>query len=447
MNRPPALSIVKPVRGTFAILLATLAATQDPLDDPLKALESGDPKRALAAADALVDWKGDDAALKARLDALPDGAKFYARMILAERDALKARPDHHKPPKRVDVAFSALSLDAAIEKCSEAIGYPVRKEDWGGDEDANKEITLDLKQATPLEVISTLARESGYDLYSRGDAYVLQRDWGGGAPPAPPAFWRNYMVRVDQIEIERSTDFQNGPQRLLQLNASLYFDAHVADACSWKSKTTLLEAVDDKGVSLVRPEPAETPAAPGFSDPPKPDAPVRHLSSCSEGLVSLNFDLRPLSDGATKIARFRAAVDVSVPKSLADLKVDPFKPGDYECGPYKVTVENLARKRWEWSLRVRVRRVDGKDLDTDSLHVHVEATPGEAQTYNNYVNGRLSKPDEAVYEMNFYESGGFVVEGEDAEPNPALLKSVRVKAVESTTFRVYVELSDVPVSP
>lgn len=438
------------MRALLPIALAALIGGQDPADDPFKALESGDSARALAAADALVDWKGDDAALAARLDALPDGAKFYATMIRAEREALRAAPDFHKPPRRVDVTFADLEIDEAVQKCSQATGVPIHKQHWGDDDAAVKTVSVDLKNATPLEIASALASAAGAVLSIRGGAFTLERDWDGGAPPRPPVFWRNYRVAVDRVEVERSSDAERGPRRRLNVIGNLTVDPNIIEACSWKTDVTVLEAVDDKGASLVVPdEPQPEPPSEGgtYSDRPAGDAPAKSIRSCHDGGVELNFELLPPSEGATKISRLRAAVDISVPKSLCDLNVDPFKPGDYDCGPFKVTAEKIVRKSWQWILRLRVRRADGKPIDPGAMHLHVCAASGDARPANRWVNARLGAPDEAVYEVTFNDSGGFELGGVIGEPDEEIVKSLRIRAVESATFRVHVEVTDIPVTP
>ncbi len=74
--------------------------------------------------------------------------------------------------------------------------------------------------------------------------------------------------------------------------------------------------------------------------------------------------------------------------------------------------------------------------------------PNEADQSNRWVNAKLVKPEEALYEMTFYPTSGLSVDGGDADPaDPGLVKWVRVKAVDSTTFRTRLELTDIPVGP
>lgn len=411
-------------------LVGLILLGQEPdVDALLKQLSSSSGEEQRKAVETLVEL-GDK--VEARLKELKAGSvgltQWYCDDIIRRIEGKRKLPTVIPPFKRVSLDLKAQPLKVILDTFKSQTGWPITE---GIGDFLDGPVTIQIKDATPLEALDAICRSLGADFeldtdwrptFDLGDVIpplpVVVIRGAAGRPRAPQAFIRHYRVVASYLRLTREnrfTDEGKGCQIGIKVQWNPDFKP---DEIMYQP----ISVVDDQGRSLYDPKPYMYFAY---------KAEVRERDRSSDGQhrdpYCRGWDLRYPEPDAKSIASFKGRVTVRV---LADRKYVVFEKPE-EC------IGKIQRRDGDFFRLKEFRRDDGR------LKVVVQAhspTNWSGERYIGFPDIELvTDPGEAILNRTekFYESRA------DIDGRPHMMRTFHLEYAQAppkvTAVRVVVD--------
>jgi len=300
---------MRPVAAVLLLLgigLPASAGPQEALPDRLSAacrdLESGDSRRVFAAVQAIAQLGG--AALPS-IEARTKESKGRVRDYL-ELAAEEIRIAPHLPAfpavRKVTMKSADKNVVELLSDLRAKTGAAISLENLL-DEENLPEITVDVKDATMLEAFDAICHAGNVTVSMENGQFEL---YTGAYVDLPRFFFGHYFFRLSEFEVKKTVTFRKPSAQSFTIQMETVWDP--AAAPSRFKSVRVVEALDDRGRSLVLPPADPAVAAPGDED--DPDAEGSHTF----------LRLVPPSPAATKITVLRGFSTIVLPKGRATTK-------------------------------------------------------------------------------------------------------------------------------
>lgn len=333
----------------------------------LKDLGSADVRTVYRAVERLTQL-GDAAlpALDAHLRQAARPVRPYVELALQEIGAGRSQPDYPKARRHSLKSSDKNAADLLVDLKSRT-GLPLSIESLL-DEEKLPELSLDLRDATPLEAVDAVCKAGGLTMERDGARFEI---YSGGYPDFPKFFYDHYLFRLETYARTRSVSFRKPLRDRLRIDLTLLWDSGISPARLLPAR--LLEAVDETGKDLIPPpEPAKT-------DPPAADPESSH-PPVPEGTGRDSLEILPPAPKAAKIARLRGVVPVLHPKARVDVTFkNPAAGQTKEAGGFHVTLKAIDRENFALDLFITSKTMKTEELRTRpvvaSLRLKGQETP------------------------------------------------------------------------
>lgn len=238
-------------------LLVLLLAQEPDVDALLNQLEDESVEVREKAAAALIEvGPKAEAKLRARI-ASADGALRTVCTRILETIAVPKELRKVVPPlRRVTMDARPRKLKEVLDDLQGQSGLSLATEGL-----ADGDVTVEMKDATPLEALSILCKAAGLTFYLDGGGRHVRgivpmgaddkpaiRISRGQYPDVPRQFTRHYVVEPTNLSLTRSTNFQSAQQSNAYLNMRILWNPGMEPEAS---RLEVASIEDDKGRSLL----------------------------------------------------------------------------------------------------------------------------------------------------------------------------------------------------
>jgi hypothetical protein len=264
-------------------------------------LESNEPRRVFAAVQAIAQLGG--AALPA-IEARARDARGRVHDYL-ELAAEEIRSAPHLPGypavKRVSMKSTDRNVVELLADLRAKTGVALSLENLI-DEEKLPELPFEVKDVTMLEAFDAICHAGNVTVSMQNGQFTL---YTGAYVDLPRFFYGHYFLRLGEFELQKTVTFRKPATQTFTLDMDMVWDP-VAAPLRFKP-VRIVEAVDDRGKSLLLPAPAPL--------DPKAKPPETPPEDEEEPGPETKLRLAPPSVTATKIAVVRGFVTIVLPKS------------------------------------------------------------------------------------------------------------------------------------
>jgi hypothetical protein len=334
----------------FAVL-TLLAAQEDKVASLSRDLEAADIRRVYHAVSDLAAL-GEPALpqIEARSRNAQGRARDYLNLVADE--IRSARLTTGIPPvQRIAMKATDRNVVELLGDLRSKTGVALSLENLMGEEKL-PEVPVDIRDSTMLEAFDAICRAGNVTVTMENGQFMLYQ---GDYQDVPRFFYDHYFFRLGNFVLLKTTDFRKPAVQSFRIQMEMLWDP-VAAPCRF-SPPVVVEALDDKGKSLVAP-PA-TPKKDKPFDPAqgKPGELLEHEESEAEAISFLQ--LVPPSPGAEKIAMLRGYSTIGLPKTKVTLsftpeagKPDRKEPIQDPQGEPASPLDGLTRQSGDFSVKI-----------------------------------------------------------------------------------------------
>jgi len=302
------------MRAAVAVLLvlfggpAAFARPQDASADRLASacrdLEGNDPKRIFAAVQAIVQMGGASLPV---IEARAKEAKGRLRDYL-ELAAEEIRSAPHLPGypavKRLSMKSSDRNVVELLADLRARTGAALSLDNLL-EEEKLPEFPFEVKDATMLEAFDAICHAGNVTISMQNGQFML---FTGPYVDLPRFFYGHYFLRLGDFEIVKTVTFRKPATQTFNLQMEMVWDPAAAPLRFKPAR--IVEAVDDRGKSLVLPPSLPEPGAKKENNP-SPDA--------EDSGPNTMLHLAAPSAAATKVSFVRGFATIVLPKSRASV--------------------------------------------------------------------------------------------------------------------------------
>ena len=299
---------MRAVAAALWVLASCLRAEAGPQDlsaDRLalacRDLESNDPKRIFAAVQVVAQMGG--ASLPA-IEARAREAKGRVRDYL-ELAAEEIRSAPHLPGypavKRLSMKSTDKNVVELLADLRARTGAALSLDNLL-EEEKLPEIPFEVKDATMLEAFDAICHAGNVTVSMQNGQFML---FTGNYVDLPRFFYGHYFLRLGDFEIVKTVTFRKPASQAFNLQMEMVWDPAAAPLRF--KPVRVVEAVDDRGRSLVPIPVAPDPAAKKENSPPDTE----------ESGPNTVLHLAAPSPAATKVSLVRGFATIVLPKSRA----------------------------------------------------------------------------------------------------------------------------------
>ncbi|MBI4566254.1 MAG: hypothetical protein HY716_16335 [Planctomycetes bacterium] len=423
------------IRAAFLMVVAVAWPAGQEIHKHVEDLARADSRSAFHAIDALLDLPpAKRASIEEALDALPESAAFYVRVLRDELEAREKLGARYGRLRRVTVDLERTRPVDALEEIKKVTELNIDP-GWFLRQPSEEVLDLQLENVPPLEAVRGLcARIKMYPGQGAGKG-VLQL-WPGPFDMAGATQYRHFLVFADTSGEHAFVDFSGPARRGVVVTVHAVWD-HGIDAVDVRPRATLVEAVDDQGIPVSA-------AQPEFEA--QLDEWIR-----TSGLSQSRTFRRPmvalgrLSPKATRIARLRGFVTALIPVESSRIHLSKFVEEGVSASDEHFQVEaSKSRELWgspTYAVRLKPKRGDAEELR--DMPVQVTATLRRFGVRDCSLADRLDGPalELIASPMLTVADQRGVLRADDTAVE-ALTVFVHRMCVER---RIYFELNDLPV--
>jgi hypothetical protein len=176
------------------------------------------------------------------------------------------------------------------------------------------EVPVDVHDATMLEAFDAICRAGNVTVTMENGQFMLYQ---GDYEEMPRFFYDHYFFRLRNFVLMKTADFRRPAVQSFKIQMEMLWDPAAAP-CKFNAPV-VVEAVDDKGKSLIAPPP------PAKKDPPKAAEVIEDNDAESTSFLQL----LPPSAVSEKIAVVRGYATIGLPKTKVTLSfAEETKKGD-----------------------------------------------------------------------------------------------------------------------
>lgn len=350
---------------------------------------------------------------------------FWEQAAFDEIEARRTLGELWPAPKRYSFAWTDASFDEAAREIAEAIGMDIATA--RDDEGEWEAVTLEIKDVTPAEALSALAATGGGIPAGGAESWTISPSW---TPSAAYAAWGNVGFTITGISRHQRVTFVEKPASSISLSMQVAGAPALEGSCTGRLKLTLVEAVDAKGRSLLKP-PDETAAARDgdYSDSAAADD-ESLVGTCDAGWPTLSVDVAD-PGGVEKIARLRGTIELSrAGERVSTLLEKILERPEGALGDLKLSFDETGSESGQTVVTLRVTR--GAAFGGTPPHLHFALRRGGEATEEYWMQAQWDGDRAVLYHFYLY--------GETA---PDTIEVSRIETV--TPFRVSFEFADVEV--
>lgn len=333
----------------FAPLAGAQETPPERLNAACRELESGDPKRAFAAVQAISLLGG------AALPAIEDRAKQAKGRVRDYLDlaAEEIRNAPYLPSypavKRITMKSTDRNVVELLSDLRSRTGIPLSLDNLM-DEEKLPEIPFEVKEATVLEAFDAICHAGNVTVSMENGQFSL---FTGPYVDQPRFFFGHYYFRLGEFDETKVVTFRKPAVHRFNIQMEMIWDPAAAPARF--KPVHVLEAVDDRGKSLLLP-------------PAPADAPGEEDDSGSAVLLRL----QPPSPAATKLVVLRGYVPIVLPKTRSLLTVDaPAEDKTATAGDLTCRVVTMDAEQRHMVLQVSSKKIKPADLNELDFSVRV----------------------------------------------------------------------------
>jgi hypothetical protein len=409
-------------------------AGNDRLTAATRDLDSGDPRRVFAAVQTIAQLGG--ASLPA-IDARAKEAKGRVRDYLelaAEEIRLAPHLPGFPPVKRLSMKSTDKNVVELLSDLRARTGAAIALDNLL-DEEKLPEIAFEVKDATMLEAFDAICHAGNVTVSMENSQFML---YTGTYVDLPRFFYGHYYFRLSEYDHLKTVNFRRPAVETFDVHMEMIWDP--AAAPLRYQPVRVVEALDDRGRSLVRPEPK----------PRDPNAAKPEDEPDFETLgPAMTLHLLPPSPAAQKIAVLRGFCPIVLPKARTTLTfetaesrkgdarndaaapVPPEPKSAVLAGDFKAVVTRIDLANHSVVLEISAKKLKTEALGELDLLSHVVLKGWESTS--SYVT--KSSPEDDVMEITVsYEPLRFkdsLVRPTEETPPPTVEK-LEVSVVTST---------------
>lgn len=412
-------------RARLVLLLLLLPGLQaapqdlDRLNAAARDLDSGDPRRVFGAVQMVAQMGGASLpAIEARARESKGRVRDYLELA-AEEIRLAPHLPGFPPVKRVTMKSADKNVVELLTDLRARTGAAIALDNLL-DEEKLPEIAFEVKDATMLEAFDAICHAGNVTVSMESGQFML---YTGTYVDLPRFFYGHYYFRLSEYDHLKTVNFRRPAVETFDVHMEMIYDP-VASPLRFQP-VRVVEALDDRGKSLVKPPPPADPK------PKDPAAPPEEPDFESIG-PAMTLHLLPPSPGSQKIAVIRGFCPVVLPKARTTMG---FKNPDVKAkagaGEFTVVVTRVDLVNHSVILEISSKKMKPEDLDKLDLLSHVSLKGWESTS--SYVT-KSSPEDESMEITVSYEPLRFkdsLVRPTEETPPPAI-ESLEISVVTST---------------
>lgn len=319
------------------VLLLALPGLQDDKVAPLaKELESSDLRRVYHAVADLAAL--GDAALPA-VEARAKDAKGRVRDYLAlAADEIRAAGTGSGPgpARRFSMKAADRNVVELLNDLRAKTGVALSLENLQGEEKL-PDAAVDIHDATMLEAFDAICHAGNVTVTMENGQFMLYQ---GDYQDLPRFFYSHYFFRLGNYVLMKTATFRKPAVQSFKIQMEMLWDPAAAP-CKF-NPPVLIEAVDDRGKSLLLPPP------PPKKKDAKPPDPMEDIEQES----TTYLELVPPTPGAQKIAVLRGYAPVSLPKTRATVSFAEAPKKDGAPEEAHAGLEGMVRKTGDFTVKI-----------------------------------------------------------------------------------------------
>jgi hypothetical protein len=383
---------------------------RDRLGAACRELETGDPKRAFAAVQAISQLGGASLpAIEERLKEAKGRVRDYLELAAEEIRNAPYLPSY-PPVKRVTMKSTDRNVVELLSDLRAKTGIPLSLDNLM-DEEKLPEIPFEVKDATVLEAFDAICHSGNVTVAMENGGFTL---FTGAYVDQPRFFYGHYYFRLGEFDVTKVVTFRKPAIQRFNIQMEMIWDPAAAPARF--KPVRILEAMDDRGKSLLL-----------------PPAPAVAPADGEESGSDMTLRLLPPSPAATKLTVLRGVLTIALPKTRSTLVLaapadgKATTSGDLTC---KILAHDAEQRHFV--LQLSSRKLKPEALEALDYTVHVGLKGWESTRANLSKTSHTEQALEILVNYEPLRMKDGPIKPPEENPAPLTVERVELSVVTST---------------